>query len=167
MSKRPRPNVSHEIPLNYTTLESAEAMLAYPGGFAFTAGDFSNLRAIRVSNGKSGHSRKDKSISGIMLEYHDSRLPCILGQWIQEFDSLVLDPNNRLAEVTTWHDGTNHLKFVKFGPIAKILLRTSNGITKEFAKGSFGPNTSDTVRLTYRENPYETLVSFPFAFSCP
>ncbi|KAI0007040.1 hypothetical protein F4779DRAFT_643517 [Xylariaceae sp. FL0662B] len=143
----------HQIPINSETLISAEEMLAYPGGFAFTTAILSCLKRIRISVDDEGYPDSRAHISGIWLEYHDSKTPVILGQWYKELSSLDLDLCDRITEITSWHDYTNTYKRVKFGPIAKLKLVTARGISKEF----LDPLVGGKVCLQYRENPYEKL----------
>lgn len=172
------PDIPHSLPITEEMLKSAEEMMAYPRGFAFTAADLHNVKRIRVSlgggvggEGRSSHSRSEKNISGLWLEYHDSQTPAILGQWQwgsqkhqpHEEDSLMreleleLEPGDRVTQMTTWHDYTNSYKRVKFGPIVKLRLGTARGITKDFLNPL---STTGKVCLFYRENPYEELVCY-------
>jgi hypothetical protein len=130
-------------------------MLAYPRGLAFTAASFDNLRKVRISLRKSDHSHPRKYISGLWLEYSDSALPVIVGQWFEELDSLTLEPDDRLVSMTTWHDCIDAHKRVKFGPVTKIHLSTAKGYTKEL----LDQPTQNHVCLSYSEGPYERFVS--------
>ncbi|KAI1374895.1 hypothetical protein F4677DRAFT_146182 [Hypoxylon crocopeplum] len=145
--------VSHTIPVTPDTLLSAQDMLSYPRGFSFTTANLSNLRRIRVSTNDDEHTGLQGHISGLWLEYHDSRIPVILGQWVREVDALDLSSGDRIAEVITWHGYTNRHKRAKYGPIKKLKLGTICGISKEF----LDPYVGGMVCLEYRENPYEKL----------
>ncbi|KAI1339365.1 hypothetical protein F5Y15DRAFT_86626 [Xylariaceae sp. FL0016] len=146
-------SISHHMTITCKALGPAGDILAYPRGFAFTAADLTGLKTIRVSVDKGGLPPLRGHLTGVWLEYDDSSVPIILGQWLEEFDSLTLAPGDRLVGVTTWHDFTNTYKRVKYGPIIKLSLVTANDITKEFLDPSLGGK----VCLRYRENPYEKL----------
>ena len=176
---------SHHLPLDSTTLESAEEILSYPRGFAFTAADLTNVRRIRASVGvgaqeetTSSCSRSTKHVSGFWIEYHDNkRAPLVVGQWIREQEQehqgpLELEPGDRITQVTTWHDVTNSYKRAKFGPVVRVRLATARGVEREFSGVALGSTsqslTSNSnsvapmagkICLAYRENPYEYLVS--------
>lgn len=132
-------------------------MLAYEGGFAFTSAILTRIRAIHISTGANDFSRGTHHISGLRFVYEDSDLPVILGQWIAEVGRLELEHDERLTEITTWHDFTNRFARVKFGPTVGIRFATSKGVVKEFLQ----QRVEDKVRLQYRENPYEDLVCYP------
>lgn len=186
--QQPLNAISHHLPLDSTTLESAEEILSYPRGFAFTAADLTNVRRIRASVGMGGaheetssrsRSRSAKHVSGLWIEYHDTRTPLVVGQWIREQEQehqgpLELEPGDRITQVTTWHDVTNSYKRAKFGPVVRVRLATARGVEREFSGIALGPTsqslTSNSnsnsvapmagkICLAYRENPYEYLVS--------
>ncbi|KAI1211804.1 uncharacterized protein F4807DRAFT_376848 [Annulohypoxylon truncatum] len=145
--------VPHHIPITVDIQKLAEDILAYPRGFAFTAADLSGLKKIRVSVNDEEHTGVQGHISGLWLEYHDSNVPVILGQWIKELDSLDLSLGERVTEVVTWHDYTNQHRRVKYGPIKRLRIGTIRGNSKEFLDSHRGGK----IRLQYRENPYEKL----------
>ncbi|ORY56063.1 uncharacterized protein BCR38DRAFT_119373 [Pseudomassariella vexata] len=156
-----RDESSHHIPLTSDSMKSAVEMLAHAGGFAFTSANFSRIRRIRVSAGRNGYSRGPKHISGLWIDYEDSDVPLILGQWITECAVLEMHDDERLVEVTTWHDFTNRFSRVKFGPIVGISLVTSKGLKKEV----LGQSVEGKVCLQYRENPYEKLNGIIWGFN--
>ncbi|CAJ2503870.1 Uu.00g112640.m01.CDS01 [Anthostomella pinea] len=119
--------------------------------FAFTAADLVGLRKIRVSVDKEGQGH----ITGLWLEYHDSNVPVILGQWIDEFGCLTIAPDDRLTEVTTWHGYTSTHWRENIGPVKKLVFGTASGNRKEF----LDPLLSGNLVLRYRENPYENLTA--------
>lgn len=137
---------------------AAKEMLAYVGGFAFTAANLRGLRAIHFSAGRRGHARGRDHISGLMLEYVDSDYPCILGQWITKFATLELNPDEeeRVTEVTSWHDFTNRFSRIKFGPAVGMRVSTSAGTTRDLILQN---NLEGKVCLQHRESPYESLHS--------
>jgi hypothetical protein len=108
---------SHRLLITPSLLISAKEMLAYHGGHAFDSANVEGLRKIRVSVGKTGFARETGHVTGLCLEYADSELPLILGQWIDELGSIELGPDERLTGITTWHDYTNRYNRVKFGPL--------------------------------------------------
>ncbi|KAI0897634.1 hypothetical protein F4806DRAFT_495304 [Annulohypoxylon nitens] len=150
--------VIHHIPVTLDIQKSAEDILAYPRGFAFAAADISSLRKIRVSVSDEKRTGVQGHITGLWLEYHDSNVPVVLGQWIKELDSLDLELGERLTEVITWHDYTNRHRRAKYGPIKRLSLGTVRGNVKEFLDSHRGGK----IRLQYRESPYEKLVSQSF-----
>ncbi|KAI0137222.1 hypothetical protein BJ170DRAFT_590162 [Xylariales sp. AK1849] len=135
-------------------LSSAEEMLAYNGGYAFAVGSLVGVRAIHLSTGRSGFSRESQHISGLRLDYEGSDSPIILGQWIAEFASLELAPDERLTEITTWHDFTNRFSRVKFGPTVGMKFATSKGAVRKFLR----QQVEGKVCLKYRENRNEDLL---------
>ncbi|KAI3320753.1 hypothetical protein HD806DRAFT_546964 [Xylariaceae sp. AK1471] len=145
----------HNQPITDETLVSASHMLDFPRGFAFVAADTAGIKNIRVSVNKDGLSSDGRHITGLMLEYRDSNVPVILGQWIVELDNFYIAPEDRLAELTSWHNFTSHLRRAKFGHIKRLKLGTAKGQTKEFPGNTFG----DEVLLHFRETPYATLKS--------
>ncbi|RYO76574.1 hypothetical protein DL766_005478 [Monosporascus sp. MC13-8B] len=152
----------NSIPITEPLLANAREMLGYPRGFAFTAGRLSGVRQICASGGKLGHSRSERHVSGVRLEYNDDGSDAIiLGQWIQEFDGegegvLELTPGDRVVKMTAWHDFTNTHKRVKFGPITRLWLRTSRGSERTFPP-SGSTKRNGQVCLEYRESLYEEL----------
>lgn len=130
-------------------------MLAYPGGFAITTANFSRLRRIRVSVGNIKEISSPRHITGLWLEYYNSTIPVIVGQWVNELGTIDITPGDRISEVITWHDYTNHYKQVKYGPLRRLRIVTARGVSKEFLEHHNGGE----ICLEYRENPYETLVS--------
>ncbi|KAH8677345.1 hypothetical protein BX600DRAFT_123255 [Xylariales sp. PMI_506] len=150
-------NDSHSIPLTKDVLVSANEMMAHAGGHVFDAANVEGLRTIRVSSGKSGYSRGPQHISGIQLEYEDTAVPLVLGQWIHEVGLLELAEDERLIEISTWHDFTNRYSRVKLGPTVKLRFVTSKGVTKEFPPG---PVAEGLVYMEYRENLYQELHGF-------
>ncbi|KAI1408209.1 hypothetical protein F5Y13DRAFT_204934 [Hypoxylon sp. FL1857] len=145
--------VAHDISITLDTLNSAQDILAYPRGFAFAAANLSRLRRIRISVDDETHPSLRRHITGLWLEYYDSSIPVILGQWVKELDTLDLLPEDRITEVVIWHDYTNRHKRVKYGPITKMRVQTLRGKVKEF----LDPHIDGKVCLEYRENPYEQL----------
>ncbi|KAK6952163.1 hypothetical protein Daesc_006696 [Daldinia eschscholtzii] len=148
-------DVTHHIPLSSEILAPAEDMLTYPGGFAITTADLSRLRRIRVSVRNIKDVSSSRCITGLWLEYHDSTMPTIVGQWVEESGSFEIPPGDRISEVITWHDHANQHNEVKYGPLKKLKFRTTHGIIKEFEECHGGAE----ICLEYRENAYETLVS--------
>ncbi|KAK2759508.1 hypothetical protein FQN54_002987 [Arachnomyces sp. PD_36] len=79
---------------------------AFPFGGAEENMDFSNsasligVRRIRVSRGISSRSRLPHHVSGLMFEYHDQRTPSIVGQWMDEFDSMDLAHDEALRGIS-------------------------------------------------------------------
>ncbi|KAI0379167.1 hypothetical protein F5Y04DRAFT_260599 [Hypomontagnella monticulosa] len=144
---------SHQISITPNSLTSAEDMLAYPRGFAFAAADLLDLRRIRVSVDDRANASSRGHISGLWLEYQDSRAPMILGQWVKELDILDIPVGDRITEIAVWHDFTNRHKRVKHGPVKKLKFGTVGGVTKEF----MDPFVGDKICLHYRDNPYENL----------
>ncbi|KAI2470143.1 hypothetical protein F4781DRAFT_196502 [Annulohypoxylon bovei var. microspora] len=151
-------DVSHHIPIGVDIHESGGDMLTYPRGFAFTAANILGLRKIRVSVSDEKHIGVQGHISGLWLEYHDSDVPVILGQWIKELDTLDLPVGERVTEVITWHDYTNGHRYVKYGPIKKLRIGTVRGNTKEFIDSHRGGKSGilwgcnhewDHVRVLY------------------
>ncbi|KAI5917273.1 hypothetical protein F4810DRAFT_697126 [Camillea tinctor] len=154
-------NDSHRVPITCKALNSAAEMLAYPRGFAFTASDLAHLSMVRVSVSKEDQPPSSTHISGLRLEFSDSRVPVVLGQWVEEFGGLSISSSDRLAEITTWHDFALTNKKVKFGKIRKLQLRTAGGINKEF----LNPMVQGNICLNYRENPYEELTGLVWGYN--
>ncbi|KAI0595235.1 hypothetical protein F4775DRAFT_585635 [Biscogniauxia sp. FL1348] len=152
---------SHRVPITCKALNSAAEMLAYPRGFAFTAADLTHLSKIRVSVSNEHQPASPAHLSGLQLEFSDSRNPVVLGQWVEELDALNIPPGDRLAEMTTWHDFALTHKKVKFGKIRKLQLRTAGGVGKEF----LDPMVRGNICLNYRENPYEELVGLVWGYN--
>lgn len=96
-------------------------------------------------------------VSGLQLEYNDSRIPIVLGQWVRELDVFDLSPGDRITELTTWHDYTNQNKRAKIGLVRRLRLGAVFGATKAFLE----PYISGMICLQYRESRYEKLVSQP------
>ncbi|KAI0886120.1 uncharacterized protein GGS22DRAFT_187354 [Annulohypoxylon maeteangense] len=155
--------VPHHLPFTVDIQKSAEDILAYPRGLAFTAADISNLSKVRVSVNDESHSNIQGHISGLWLEYHDSNAPVILGQWMKELGSLDLPIGDRITEVVTWHDYTNRHRRVKYGPIKRLRLGTVLGNTMEFLDSHRGGK----ICLQYRENPFEKLWDHVRVFYSP
>lgn len=147
--------VSHDIPITQKTLETAQEVLGSPGGFAFAAANLSNLKRVGVSVGDEGSADIHGHISGLRLEYHDSDIPVVLGQWIRLLDAFDVSPSDRITEMTTWHNYEIQDRRKKCRLIRKLRLVTILGTTKDF----LDPCVSGKVCLKYRENPYQKLVS--------
>lgn len=92
-------------------------------------------------------------VSGLQLEYNDSRIPIVLGQWVRELDVFDLSPGDRITELTTWHDYTNQNKRAKIGLVRRLRLGAVFGATKAFLE----PYISGMICLQYRESRYEKL----------
>ncbi|KAI0169731.1 hypothetical protein GGR52DRAFT_479238 [Hypoxylon sp. FL1284] len=144
------PIASHDIPITPETLLPAREMLSYLEVFAFTAANLSNVKSIRVSADDAASS---ECISGLRIEYHDSGIPIVLGQWIKELDGIELPPRDRIVELTVWHEFTKLGKRAKFGPVRRLKLGTVLGTTKTF----LAPYAGGVVCSQYRESPYEKL----------
>ncbi|KAK6067086.1 F-box domain-containing protein [Seiridium cupressi] len=143
-------------------LDSAREISAYMGGFAFVSADLTGLRRIHISTGKEGFSRSHGHISGLQLEYADGKDPVLVGQWIKRCDTLELEPDDHLVEITTWHRIINRFSRVKFGPIVGIAFVTSKGFRMaQPQRGHF----DDVVCLKYRENVYEELETIAWGYN--
>ncbi|OTB10972.1 hypothetical protein K445DRAFT_370642 [Daldinia sp. EC12] len=154
-------DVTHHIPLSSENLAPAEDMLTYPGGFAITTADLSRLRRIRVSVRNIKDVSSSRCITGLWFEYHDSTIPTIVGQWVEEGGSFEIPPGDRISEVITWHDHANQHDEVKYGPLKKLKFRTIHGIIREFEECHVGAE----ICLEYRENAYETLSSILWGYN--
>ena len=70
------------------------------GGNFRTYAPLVGVRRIGVSTGISPRSRSPHHISGLRFEYHDQRTPVIVGQWMNEYDSIELAPDEALQGIT-------------------------------------------------------------------
>lgn len=159
--------IDHMIPVHRTTLAPMEMMLRHQGGFAIAAADLSKIKRIRVCVGGKGEEpnttmmigepSKDM-ITGIWLEYHDSHLPVILGQWKEEIGSIEISVADRLVAIQIWHDFDNGTdKRRALGRVAGILFRTASGTEKKFARRYVVERNC----ISFRGNRYEEIVSEP------
>ncbi|KAI1800897.1 hypothetical protein F4811DRAFT_564415 [Daldinia bambusicola] len=154
--------VTHYVPITSETLSSAEDMLTYPGGFAITTADLSCLRKVRVSVGHIEEIGSPRRITGLWLEYYDSAIPIIVGQWVNEIGSFEIPLGDRISEVITWHDYPNQYKEIKYGSLRKLEIRTAHGIAKEFEEDD---HRNAEICLEYQENPYEYLSSIVWGYN--
>ncbi|RFU33930.1 hypothetical protein B7463_g2438, partial [Scytalidium lignicola] len=129
---------------------------------AFTYASLSNIRCIRISQGKIGHSRTSQHISGLWLEYYDSGRPVIIGQWMTEIDSLELAVNERLTEVSimTACEFINPECKPNLGRVIGINFVTSCGKSKQILKEDSRGHTC----LNFRANIFEDLGAIVWVF---
>ncbi|KXJ94148.1 hypothetical protein Micbo1qcDRAFT_41691 [Microdochium bolleyi] len=146
--------VDHMIPVHRTTLAPVAMMLRHQGGFAITAADLSNIKRIRVCVGGKSVEPDTDMITGMWLEYHDSDLPVILGQWDEEIDSLEIQQDDRLVAIQIWHDFNNDTnKRLALGPVVGILFRTALGVEKKCARRYVVKRDC----ISFRGNQYEDI----------
>jgi hypothetical protein len=134
-------------------------MLAFPRGFALSAADTAEIVTIRVSVNDATSSGYRRHITGLMLEYRDSRIPVILGQWITEMGSFIVPFGDRLSELTVWHHCTSHGWHVRASRIWRLIFKTARGQTKEFHAEEYEPFPMKDFCLHFRETPYAEPVS--------
>ncbi|KAI1858568.1 hypothetical protein JX265_010661 [Neoarthrinium moseri] len=143
------------------TISSAKEMLSYPGGHVVTAAKLTGLRAIHLSKGDTASSRGLHHISGLRLEYSNGDYPLIMGQWINQFASMELDADERLTQITTWHDYTNRFNRVKFGPTIGMSFVTSKGTKRDFLLDKL----DSKLCLKYQDNPFQTISSIGWVYN--
>ncbi|KAH7037521.1 uncharacterized protein B0I36DRAFT_67283 [Microdochium trichocladiopsis] len=146
-------SIDHMIPINRKTLAPVEMMLRHHGGFVFAAADLANVKRIRVSIGGKGDDLHADMITGLWIEYHDSNLPVIIGQWKEEYDTIELDADDRLVAMQIWHDWNSIDKRLPLGPVVGLLFRLASGTEKKIARRY----VVERDCLSFRENMYESM----------
>jgi len=134
-------------------------MLAFLRGFALSAADTAEIVTIRVSINDATSSGYRRHITGLMLEYRDSRIPVILGQWITEIGSFSIPCGDRVSELTVWHRYNSHRRQVQASCIWRLIFKTVRGQTKEFHAEEHEPFPMKDFCLHFRETPYMKPVS--------
>ncbi|KAI8632986.1 hypothetical protein F5Y19DRAFT_491590 [Xylariaceae sp. FL1651] len=147
------PTTIYGLPITDEILASVHQVIKYPRGFVLNNADIIGIKNIRVSVTAGSRPPYPRHITGLLLEYRDSKVPVVLGQWIEELDNMYIAPEDRLTELTIWYNSTRHGWQTEFGHIKILKLSTACGQSKKF----LGELSGDEILLEFRESPYRTI----------
>lgn len=127
------------------------------GGCA-TSASLSYVRRIRLSASAAGRSRTSRHISGLVFEYHNSERDSIVGQWLEEIDSMDLGSGDFPIHVRVWYTQEAHPQNTlreNNGKVVGLMLSTFRGVSKQVLL----EDPEDLLCLDYYSNPLEEMVS--------
>jgi hypothetical protein len=166
------PKVTHSLDITEHDTDCA-AWMTRKAGSQFISASLANLRRVRVSSGRAGHSCGTKHISGLWLEYSDDSGDAIVGQWLNEIGYFTLEPDECLVGLVI--RGTQSVRLVEATAQAEIQLpwkgirisglefQTSTGRHLQFQQGSDNASVKKQINLSYCATPYEELGSIIWA----
>lgn len=125
---------------------------------AYTYASLNAVKRVRFSCGSVSRPRKYNEISGLWLDYSDDQPSQIIGQWISEVDTIYLDPDERIVEISICMSKLAFSFSEKFhqGRVVKISIRTSHRIKIVHSTESLP--VGEYFELRFRANKLETLV---------
>ncbi|RWQ95132.1 hypothetical protein C8Q69DRAFT_445078 [Paecilomyces variotii] len=159
-------NRAYNDPLNDKLCYSVGSyVMAETGCTASTAASLEGARRIRFSCGSPSRTRRADEVSGLWLDYFDSRPSEIVGQWISDIDCMDIEPNEKITEVSIWltKDNSSWL-FQHLGRVVRIVVRTSHMQSKDVHVSEF-LSAGDFTVLRFPGNQFEKLVSFCWIFN--
>ncbi|ETS79081.1 hypothetical protein PFICI_08934 [Pestalotiopsis fici W106-1] len=130
--------------------------LEWRGGYSFTQAKLAGVYRIQISSHVRKSDRDAPGISGLRLDYPGKRGTTVLGQWLEHYATLELEPGEEIREIVTWRQVINRFNRIgRVGPTLGLAITTSRG--RKVGRMPQGQLMDDAVRTQHRENPYETL----------
>ncbi|KAI9148891.1 hypothetical protein HJFPF1_10934 [Paramyrothecium foliicola] len=142
-------------------------------GSSISAASLSGVRRIRVSIGRLGRSCSNKHISGLWLEYFEKQNDVIVGQWMDEIGSFVLEPDESLVGLvisgtestkppgaSAWYEAQLAWKGIQ---VTGLRFRTSLGRKHDFHQTLKGDEGGKAASIAYSATPYEELQTIIWA----
>lgn len=126
---------------------------------SYTYAPLDGVRRIRFSCGSVSRARKSNEISGLWLDYFERRPSEIVGQWISELDTVDIDQDERIIEVSICISKLGFSFGEKFhlGRVVRISVLTSKMRLKTVQNGE--PLSVDGyIELKFRANKLQRLV---------
>jgi len=119
------------------------------------------INKIRVSTSNLNRFHEEIQISGLQIEFWGQQEPIILGQWIRELGALSLARNETLSDISTgFCPSTSTLQDDRTQVVFALEFVTTSGRRKLFsAPEHCWSGTGYEQTVTYRDNPFEQLVS--------
>ncbi|KAK2763349.1 hypothetical protein FQN54_009985 [Arachnomyces sp. PD_36] len=129
----------------------------------YTRALLNNARRIRFSRGINGRVREETDISGLWIEFHGSRPPAIVGQWLTETDSFELGESERIVEISSWvtREATEAMNGPRLGKVVGMCVSTS----LQRSSGFIGTKKPGAMRLRFRGNRFEKLHTIMWAYN--
>ncbi|VUC30702.1 unnamed protein product [Clonostachys rosea] len=136
-------------------------------GSCFITASLEKVRRIRISQGADNRGGRSPShISGLWIEYFDDRRDVIVGQWIEETGCFVLQPDERLVEVTVW--STTEVRFPHLGQghsLGKISGIAFGTTRNRVVVRKMPAEMDDQTCLQYLATQFEDIFSITWAFN--
>lgn len=162
----PEPEPENTFPISKSIIEVA-MYISERRGLCFTTAYLSRIKRIRVSGGLPGRSRTASHVSGLSLEFWNSKNLVIIGQWMDDLDvKFEFAQGEAITAITTWQTQQTPPRFTgraNNGRITGIRLHTSRGSTHEVLLGGEDANM---LSLHYSANPWEELVCSSYLHVC-
>ncbi|KAL2012051.1 hypothetical protein VTN00DRAFT_4769 [Thermoascus crustaceus] len=139
------------------------------GCTAYTYASLDGVRRIRFSRGSAGRPRHGNEISGLWLDYSEPQPPAIVGQWLSEADSMDLEPDEKVIEVSIWMSKLDFVFNERFhrGRVIGVSVLTSRMQRKtvKSIESIESLPVEDYVELKFRASKLEKLASLVWAFN--
>ncbi|EAU31454.1 predicted protein [Aspergillus terreus NIH2624] len=126
------------------------------------------VRRITAFVGMKERSRLPSDICGLKVDYHDCRAPSVVGQLMQEANSVDLFRHECIQAMTIWMTGVSPLppetdQIPKQGKVVAARIETTLGHTADFGPyGSEYPPMDGCVGYRYEAEGRNTLVADPY-----
>ncbi|CAH0051004.1 unnamed protein product [Clonostachys solani] len=133
-------------------------------GSCFTTASLQGIRRIRMSMGTDNRCRSASHMSGLWIEYYGDRRDVIVGQWIQESARVLLQPDERIIDLTIWStmEVTFQFPVQKLGKISGIELGTTRN---RVVRTQMPPNRGARTYVRYTATPFEDITSIIWGFN--
>ncbi|XHG05310.1 hypothetical protein AWENTII_008544 [Aspergillus wentii] len=131
----------------------------------YTHASLDNVKCIRFSSGILTHPREPKEISGLWLEYFDSRPSEIVGQWFKEVDSMCLQPGEKVIELSI--KLVTHPRYISISDTIRVVsvsILTSHMQSKTAQTMESTPSEG-YIQMKARSNRLEELSGLAWVFN--
>lgn len=95
-----------------------------------TFAQLSNARRIQASVGTVGRSRSPSYVAGLRFDYYGQTSSAILGQWMEESDTVELSKGEFVQRITVWLDKEDVSIIrpdLRLGQVAALKFDTTRG----------------------------------------
>lgn len=125
----------------------------YEPGILISMAELKDIKRVRFSRGVRGGIRLPQYLSGLWFDFYGDRSPVVLGQWIQEEDSLELAPGETIIDFQIYY-------LIRPGPALLKGKHPGLGITTSFGqkKTLLYIHRSLVFKLNRRVNAYQKFV---------
>ncbi|KAK5662624.1 hypothetical protein OQA88_8538 [Cercophora sp. LCS_1] len=137
-------------------------------GLVIGIANLSSVRSIHVSSGETRSAprfscRRTTRVTGLRFQFWDTEEPLFLGQWFKEVDSISLDRDERITNLSVWHS-----RNVRHSRATMSLYGKARGFHVITSKGQSltvrMDNTDKRLRLSFREKPGEELAGIMWSY---
>ncbi|KAL5335604.1 hypothetical protein BJX70DRAFT_374603 [Aspergillus crustosus] len=131
---------------------------------AYTSAAMQSVKHIRFSSGMTGSSRHFGEVSGLWLDYYESR-PSIVGQWFFESACMNLENDERITGITIWVTNTRKSFSEKchMGRVVRVLISSSLQSVSYPDETALQPHEYTVLR--FQDNYLEHLSSLVWVYN--